>query len=115
MKRICAVAFAFCLGLALALSTAAPAAAQEKKAVKVNEERLSGTVHMINKDTSTITLRRGNERRIVVYNAATKITKINKPGATIDEIKDGTRLICLGKFDEKGRLMAARIDIRLPR
>ncbi len=34
---------------------------------------------------------------------------------TIDEIKGGTRLICLGKFDEKGRLLATRIDIRLPR
>jgi Cu/Ag efflux protein CusF len=115
MKTICAVVFAFCFALALALSSAAPAAAQEKKAAKAKEDRLEGTVHMINKDTSTITLRRGNVQRQVVYAADTKFTKVNKPGATIDEIKDGTRLICLGKFDEKGRLVATRIDIRLPR
>jgi len=102
------------LGLVLALSLPPAASAQEKvKAAKgeMKEDRLTGTVHMINKDTRTITLRRGNVQRQVVWNDATKFTYRNQP-STIDEVKDGRRLICLGKFDEKTRLVATRVDVR---
>lgn len=120
MKRTLFVILAVLLGVALVASLSGQAYAQEEKgAAKAKapaEDRLSGTVHMIDKATSTITLRtRGNVMRQVVYSDATKITNQNKPGGTLEEIKEGTRLICLGKFDEKTRLIATRIDIRLPR
>jgi Cu/Ag efflux protein CusF len=110
---------AFLLACVVGLGLTGQAFAQEKakgmaEAPKV--ERLSGTVHIINRDTNKITLRAsGNAMRQVVYSETTKFTKLNRPGGTLDEIKEGTRVICLGKYDEKNRLMAARIDIRLPK
>jgi len=113
--RFVSILIRLSLGVLLALALASQGVAQEKKkAAQPKEDRLSGTVQMINKDTSTITIRRDNVQRVVVYNADTKFTKVNKPGS-LDEVKEGARLICLGKFDEKSRLVATRIDVRLPR
>jgi hypothetical protein len=102
------------LGVLLALFLASQGLAQKKKVAKVKEDRVSGTVQMINKDTSTITVRRGNLQRQVVYNADTKFTKVNKPGS-LDEVKEGVRVICLGKYNDKVQLIATRVDVRLPR
>lgn len=103
------------LALVLSLALAGEVNAQKKKEEKAKapkEDRLSGTVQMINKDTSVITLRtRDNIQRYVVYNAKTKFTYRNKPGS-LDEVKDGRRVICLGKYDEKARLVATRVDVR---
>ncbi len=118
MRRSFSIAMILVLGCLLALSFSGQAFAQEKgKAAAAQLDRVSGTVQMISKDTNTITVRenRTNVMRQVVYNEATKFTKVNKPGGALDEIKEGTRVICLGKFDEKSRLVAARVDIRLPR
>ena len=108
MRRSLSICAGLLFGLVLSLAVATPAKAQEKKS---KEERLSGTIHMINKDTSTITLRRGNVQRQVVYNADTKYTYRNKP-SSMDEVKEGRRVICLGKFNDKTQLVASRIDIR---
>jgi len=106
--------FGICLGLffgfLLTLALATPVQAQEKKG-SAKEDRLSGTIHMINKDTSTITIRRGNVQRQIVYNADTKFTYRNQP-STIEEAKDGRRVICLGKFNDKTQLVATRVDVR---
>lgn len=75
------------------------------------QDRVSGRVQMIDKGTSTITLRKGNLDRWVVYNSDTKFTRQNMP-SSVDELKEGQRVICLGKFDEKTRLAAMRVDIR---
>jgi len=66
---------------------------------------------MTDKNTSTITLRKANIHRAVVYTNDTKFTKRSKPGS-LDDVKGGRRLICLGKFDEKARLVATHIDVR---
>jgi hypothetical protein len=105
---------ALLFGIVLSLTLTSQSTAQEKEkkpAAKVKEDRLSGMVQMIDKNTSTITLRKGNITRSVVYNNDTKFTKRNKPGS-LDEVKEGRRLICMGKFDEKTRLVATRIDVR---
>jgi len=109
MKRSITILMGILVGIVMALTLASQASAQEKKGKK--EERLAGTVHMINKDTSTITIRRGNLQRQVVYSADTKFTYRNKPG-TLEDVKDGRRVICLGMYDEKTRLMASRVDVR---
>jgi Cu/Ag efflux protein CusF len=99
-------------GIVVGLVLAAQGSAQEKKSeAKPKEDRLSGTIQMINKDNSTITLRKGNTTRTVVYNNDTKFTKRNKPGS-LDEVKEGRRVICLGQFDDRTRLVATRIDVR---
>lgn len=99
--------------LLLTLSLTGQVYAQAKKEKKSSkEERISGRVHMVNKDTSTITVRTGgNVQRQVVYSADTKFTYRNQAGS-MDDVKDGRRVICIGKFDEKTRLMASRVDVR---
>jgi hypothetical protein len=97
-------------GFLLSLAVATTVNAQEKKK-ESKEDRLSGTVHMINKDTSTVTIRRGNIQRQIVYNADTKVTYRNQP-STMEEVKEGRRVICLGKFNDKTQLVATRIDVR---
>ena len=113
MRRSLSILIGLFLGVALSLSLSSPVYAKEKKAKAASskEDRLSGTIHMINKDTSTITLRRGNVQRQVVYGADTKYTYRNKPG-TMDDVKEGRRVICLGKFNDKTQLAATRIDVR---
>jgi hypothetical protein len=102
---------ALIFGIILSLTLTNGASAQEKKSTKSKQDRLSGAVQMIDKNTSTITLRKDSIQRSVVYTNDTKFTKRNKPGS-FDDVKEGRRLICLGKFDEKARLVATRIDVR---
>jgi Cu/Ag efflux protein CusF len=111
-KKNISILTASILGIVVGLVLAAQVRAQEKKAEATpKEDRLSGTIQMINKDDSTITLRKGNITRTVVYNNNTKVTKHNKPGS-LDEVKEGRRVICLGQFDDRTRLVATRIDVR---
>jgi len=81
-------------------------------AQEAQEDRLEGRVQSVKKDTSTITIKtKENVLRIVVYSVDTKFTMRNQPGS-LDQVKDNARVICLGKFDKDGRLMATRIDVR---
>ena len=112
MRGIIALLLAAVLVFALAMV----AGAQEKKKKEAGD-RVSGTIQTINKDTKTISVRQssGNVQRQVVYSDSTQITNQNKPGGTLDELKEGVRVICIGKFNDKTQLVATRIDIRLPR
>jgi hypothetical protein len=95
----------------LLLAVAGTVIAKEKKAAGTKQDRVEGRVQMINKDTSTITVTaKNNVQRQVVYSSDTKFTYRNKPGS-IDDVKDGRRVICLGKF-EGVKLMASRVDVR---
>ena len=87
---------------------------KEKKAAAAKEDRWSGTIIRSNKEASTLTVGRGNLQKTVVYDSSTKWTK-GTQSAEMDEFKDNTRVICMGKYDEKGRLVATRIDLRPPR
>ena len=87
------------------------ASAQDQKQTSTKESRLTGTVHRIDKDTSTIIIRKGAVQRKVVYTAETKFTIQNKPG-TIDDVIVGRRAICLGTFNDKTQLVATRVDVR---
>ncbi len=86
--------------------------AQEKKQKAAKEVRVEGRVVLISKDMSSITVaKRGTVRQTVFYNQDTQFTYRNKP-ASLDDVKEGRRVICLGKFGEKDRLVASRIDVR---
>ena len=112
MKRSISIMNMVLLGVVLALALPAQANAQEKKAGAAPKEvQLNGRIQMINKETSTITLKVDNVDRYVVYNEQTKYTIRNQPGSAKD-VKEGVRVICKGKLDEKGRLAATRIDVR---
>ena len=107
MERRLPLLLALLLGAALASPTALWYA-QDKK-----EDRVTGTVQLVKKDTMTIlvTGEAGNAQHQVVYNADTKFTKDNKPGS-IDDVSTGKRVICLGKLNDKGQLVARDIDVR---
>ena len=96
----------------LLLSLAALASAADQKRTSIKEGRLTGTIHRIDKDASKIIIRNGADQRQVVYNAETKFTFQNKPGASIDDVIVGRRAICLGTFNDKNQLTATRVDVR---
>lgn len=94
-------------------------AAQEKpkatpKATVAKETRWDGIITRQSKTESTFTVRKrgGNIEKTIVFNSTTKWTKLNKP-AEMGLFKDGERIIAVGKLDDKGRIVATRIDLRL--
>ena len=104
-----------CMVIATSLVVATPLMAQAdaaKKQGKVPPLRIEGTVVLLSKDSSRITVQQqGNVRRTVLYNEKTRFTFRNKPGS-IDQLKEGIRVICLGKENDKKDYLATRIDIR---
>jgi hypothetical protein len=98
MRRSILTTFALCLGVLVAIAVG-PAVAKDKKA---KEGQLTGTVKMINKDKSTITVMKGNAERQIVYNADTKwaygTMSSNKP-SSLDDLKENWYLNCKGTFD----------------
>ena len=73
--------------------------------------KLEGWVHMVSFDNSTITLRVDGGMRIVTFNEDTLYTYRNDP-SRFEDVKEGWRVICIGKFDKNGKLKATRIDVR---
>ena len=98
MRRSILTSFALCLAFLFATAVG-PAFAKDKKASK---GKINGTVHMLNKDTSTITVQKGAVQRQVVYNADTKWmygTEGSPKAATLDQLKEGWYVNCDGTFD----------------
>ena len=85
---------------------------KEKKPAAAKQAKWDGWIVRTNKAESTVTVRSGNQEKAVVYDSSTKWTRGTEK---IDqsEFKDGARVICQGKWDEKGRLLATRIDLRV--
>ena len=98
-------------GLILFLILASITSAQDQKKLSTKEDRLSGTIHMIDKDTSSIVIRKGAVPYKVAYNAETKFTIQNQPGS-IDDVIVGRQVICWGTVNNKKQLVATRVDVR---
>ena len=98
-------------GVFLLLTLGGVVSAQDQKKTSPKEDRLSGTVHTIDKDASAIIIRQGAIQRRVVYNAETKFTIQNKPGS-IDDVIVGRKVTCLGSLNDKSQLMATHVDVR---
>jgi hypothetical protein len=121
MRLRLSVAVGLCVGIALALFVAVPVAAQpanpkpqvEAKGKAAKVDRLDGTIRAVDQKAKAIVVRaRGMTlERQVIYDDKTKFTFRNKP-SSLDEVKDGRRVICLGHYDDKGHLIATRIDVR---
>ena len=111
-RRLSVVAMVVCVGIWL-LPLVATAAAQKEGKDTAKLDRVEGNVQQIDKATKTVTvtLRGKPVQRQVVYSDTTKFTFRNKT-STIDELKDGRHVICLGKTNDKNQLIAARIDVR---
>ena len=89
--------------------------AQAKKDAKTGLDRLEGTITGVDKDKSTLTVRQrsGNSNVVwtIAWTADTKFTYRNE-ASTVDDLKDGRRVIVLGKFGEGSKMTAERIDVR---
>ena len=115
MKKVLVILLACVVAFAtVGLAAKEKGEKKEKKAGSMKEERWSGTIIRSNKDASTLTVGKGNLEKTVVYNSDTKWTTGAKT-AEMSQFKDGSRVICMGHYDEKGRLVATRIDLRPPR
>jgi hypothetical protein len=103
------------LTAAFALVLAPCLSAQAKKDIQTGQDKFDGTIVSLNKDTSTITLRQTGQSVTwqIVYTKDTTFTYRNQP-STLDEVKEGRRVIVLGTFLEKGsnKMTASRIDVR---
>jgi hypothetical protein len=76
-----------------------PTRAADKKA---EEGRVNGTVHMFNKDASTIVITKGNLQWQVIYTNNTKWaygTQADNKPSSLDQLKEGWYVNCKGKFD----------------
>jgi hypothetical protein len=107
VKKLISLLAGVCLFLSLAMASAE---GQAKTSTK--EDKLTGTVHMVDKDTSTIIIRKGAVQRKVVYNTETKFTIQNKPIGSIYDVIVGRRATCVGTFNTKTQLVATRVDVR---
>lgn len=84
---------------------------KEKPAVAAKEVRWHGTLVRINKDVSTLQVRKGTTERTIHYDSSTRWTE-GKKAIEMSELKENSDIICLGKSDEKGEFHASRVDLR---
>jgi hypothetical protein len=111
MRRWMPVFVVCTLSLALVLGTGL--FAQVRKDAETGLDRIEGRIQAVNKDKSLIMIKQsGGMSWEVTFDANTKFTKLNKPSA-LDQMKEGDRVICLGKAAGKdNKLAASRIDAR---
>jgi len=98
--------------------TGEPRAKQEAKS-DTKETKMQGQVVRVNADIKTIDLHGGttatsSETRKIAYDDSTLWTNMGKPGK-MEDVKEGSFIIVLGKLQKNGTLLATRIDLRLPR
>lgn len=97
--------------IGLAAATAIPQEKKEKPTATAKEARWHGIIVRISKDASTLDVKRGNSERKIHFDSSTKWTS-GKKDIEMSELKEGSDVICLGKFDEKGQFLATRIDLQ---
>ena len=89
-------------------------AAQEqgKEKAASNESRWSGAIQQMDKQNLTLTVRhRDGRTKVIHYTTSTKWT--NKARATVDsaKLKEGDRIVCLGKY-EGDKFVAAEVILQ---
>ena len=111
MGRRLFIAMGLFLGVALTLP--ALDARQKDTKTTAKQDRIDGIIQFIDTPTKTVTvrLRDKQQQQQVIYDDKTAFTFRNK-AATVDEVKEGRRIIALGKTNDKNQLIATRIDVR---
>ena len=112
MKKLFTILLAIAfVSVGLAAQEQKAPAKKEKTATEAKEYRISGYIVRTNAAESTLTVKKGNQEKTVVYDASTKWTQNSKP-AEMSLFKENENVICFGTYDDKGRLMARHIDLR---
>jgi hypothetical protein len=111
MKHRLAVVVAICACAALVLVLTVQALAQERDAA--NLIRYSGTIKVLNKDTKSFTIQTKTAAAgiQIKYTDKTKFTYRNQP-SSIDELKEGRRVIAVLDPAQEKDMVALRVDIR---
>jgi uncharacterized NAD(P)/FAD-binding protein YdhS len=112
MRR--SMVFVLMLGLALSPALATGVLAQAQTHDPTNLDLLEGRVVRIDKDHSTVEIRQSGPSMVtftVTYDDKTYFSSHNK-ASSLDKLKSGEKVICLGKFDESNKMTAKRIDMR---
>ena len=85
---------------------------QEKAPAAAKESRWHGIIIRIDKDASTMDVKRGNVERKIHWDSSTKWTEGTKD-IDMSEFKEGSDVICLGTYPSGSVVMnATRIDLR---
>jgi len=90
------------------------ASGQTKETLVPKPSRWHGVIVMIDKDKSTMDVRRGTFTKTVHFDSSTKWTE-DKGAKVIDmkEFKEGSEVVCLGTYVKGGGVMnATAIDLR---
>jgi Cu/Ag efflux protein CusF len=96
-------------GLALGIAFAK---GQEKAPAAAKEGRWHGVIVRIDKDASTMDVRKGTIEKKIHWDSSTKWTEGTKV-VDMSEFKEGTDVICLGTYPSGSVVMnATRIDLR---
>jgi hypothetical protein len=110
MRRRPFIKTTLCVAAALALLLVTGATAQDASK-KPDDTQVSGRVVRVLKDSSTIMIQRDTRQTNILYDAKTKFTFRNEP-SSIEEVKEGRRVICRVKANDKNQSLATRIDVR---
>ena len=114
MKRRFAVRTLLGLVAVVFATAAVGAQPRETKAAPAKPSRIDGTIQAMDNTAKTLTLRvRGNVPRTVtvVWTDTTGITFRNKT-SSLDEVRVNRRVIVQGRMNDKGQMVATRIDVR---
>jgi len=84
---------------------------QQKEAAGAKQGRWHGIIVRIDKEQSTLDVRRENTVRRIYYDSSTQWTEGTKV-IEMSEFKENMDVICLGTYDEKGNLHATRIQLQ---
>ena len=93
-------------------SLKAVAGGQEAPAAAPKESRWHGQIIRIDKDASTMDVRKGTVEKKIHFDSSTKWTQGTKV-VDMSEFKEGADVICLGTYPKGSVVMnATRIDLR---
>ncbi|MCG6926639.1 MAG: hypothetical protein LJF30_15180 [Acidobacteria bacterium] len=112
MKRSTASLIALVLALAPVLSAALYAQAGTHDPTQL--DLLEGRIVRIDSEKMTFEMRQSGPSGVtwtVAWNDKTAFTYRNE-ASSLDDLKDGRRVICLGTFGESNRMEARRVDVR---
>jgi len=85
---------------------------KEKTATAEKQLRWHGIIIRINKDQSSMDVRKGNTERKIYFDSSTQWTKGKEVLPDMSQFKEGSDVICIGKADEKGQFRATRVQLQ---
>jgi hypothetical protein len=88
--------------------------AQIKQDAATKLDRIEGLVKSIDKAKSTFSVQQTDTSTVlwqISFDGNTKFTYRNS-ASSFDDLKEGQRVVCLGKAGTTGKLAASRVDMR---